>query len=206
MIPLSHCRIFFCCYSAGHGRRDALPHYTSGRRDALPHYRIGRRDALPHDAAGLFEALAQPLQVGDGLLADVAEDVHVYDRADGSALSSVGYLAGGAVIVVAQVLEMGADLVGHLEAVQGRVRGEKAAVVSGDVKAGVGSKLNDRTCWRRTSGWKSGLDSTAICRGTGYRGMGEKPSGLNIQHQPPPTTIQSREGARGGKALASRVG
>jgi hypothetical protein len=28
-------------------------------------------------------------------------------------------------------------------------------------------KVKDRTCWRRTSGWKSGLDSRAICRGTG---------------------------------------
>jgi hypothetical protein len=89
--------LFFCCYSAG-----------QGRRDALPHYRIGRRDALPHYAAGMFEALAQAFEVGDGLLEDVAQDVHVNDRADGGAFGGVGDLAGGAVIVVAQFLEMGA--------------------------------------------------------------------------------------------------
>ena len=101
----------------------------------------GRRDALPYVAGGaapaLFEILPQAFEVGDGLLEDVAEDVHVYDRADGGALGGVGYLAGGAVVVVAQFLEMGADLVRHLEGVQGRIGGEEAAVVGGDVQAGV---------------------------------------------------------------------
>jgi hypothetical protein len=41
------------------------------------------------------------LEVGDGLLEDVAEDVHVNHRADGGALGGVGHLARGAVIVVA---------------------------------------------------------------------------------------------------------
>ena len=29
-------------------------------------------------------------------------------------------------------------------------------------------RLKDRTCWRMTSGWKSGLDSRAICLAAGY--------------------------------------
>ena len=71
------------------------------------------------------------------MLEDVAEDVHVYDRADGSVFVGVGDLAGGAVVVVAEFLEMGADFVGDLERVQRGVGGEKPAVVGGDVQAGV---------------------------------------------------------------------
>ena len=40
------------------------------------------------------------------------------------------------------------------------------------------------------SGWKSGLDSTAICRGRGYAGAGSKPRGMNIQH---PTSSRKEE-------------
>jgi len=36
-----------------------------------------------------------------------------------------------------EFLEMGADLVGHLEGVQRRIAGEEATVVGGDVQAGV---------------------------------------------------------------------
>ena len=68
---------------------------------------------------------------------DVAEDVHVYDPADSGAIGGVGHLAGGAVIVVAQFLEMGADLVRHLEGVQGGIEGEEAAVIGGDIQSGV---------------------------------------------------------------------
>jgi hypothetical protein len=172
------------------------------------------------------------------LLEDVAQDVHVYDRADGGGLGGVGHLARGAVIVVAQFLEVGADLVRHLEGVQGGIEGEEAAVVRRDVEPGVafvngakqsaevepdglrvvrvallvgvleglagqqpaafaeGAEQNAvqqllgaaqdfgrgdggvlaaqagqdpladvgviRTCWRMTSGWNRGLDSTAI--------------------------------------------
>ena len=63
----------------------------------------------------------------------MAEDVHVYDGAHRPALSGVGHLAGGAVIVVAQFLEMGADLVRDLEDVQSGIEGEEAAVVGGDI-------------------------------------------------------------------------
>ena len=34
-------------------------------------------------------------------------------------------------------------------------------------------KLKARTCWRRTSGWKSGLDSRAICLAAGYDATGK---------------------------------
>ena len=85
----------------------------------------------------LFEAQAQAFEVGDGLLEDVAEDVHVNDRADFGVLVPFGHFARGAVIVIAEVLEMGADLVRHLEGVQRRIGGEEAAVVGGDVQAGI---------------------------------------------------------------------
>jgi len=60
-----------------------------------------------------------------------------YDRADFGVLVRVGHFAGGAVIVIAEILEMGADLVRHLEGVQRRVGGEEAAVVSGHIQAGI---------------------------------------------------------------------
>src|ERR1017187_5641140 len=34
-------------------------------------------------------------------------------------------------------------------------------------------RLKARTCWRRTSGWKSGLDSRAICWATAYAATGK---------------------------------
>src|ERR1035438_10265097 len=34
-------------------------------------------------------------------------------------------------------------------------------------------KLKARTCWRMTSGWKSGLDSSAICLAAGYDATGK---------------------------------
>jgi hypothetical protein len=86
---------------------------------------------------GLLQTFPQTFEVGDGLLEDVAEDVHVYDRADGGASGGVGYFACGPIVIVAQFLEMGADFVGHLEGVQGWIEGEEAAVVGGDVQAGV---------------------------------------------------------------------
>jgi hypothetical protein len=86
--------------------------------------------------------VAQSFEVGDGLLKDVDEDVYVNDRADFGVLVSFGYFARGTVIVVAEVLEMGADFVRKLEGVQRRVGGEEAAVVGGDVQAGVGPITN----------------------------------------------------------------
>ena len=49
----------------------------------------------------------------------------------------VSRFARGPVIVIAEVLEMGADLVRHLEAVQTLIQDEEAAVVGGDVEAGI---------------------------------------------------------------------
>src|ERR1022692_4212312 len=85
----------------------------------------------------MFEVETQPFEVGDGLLKDVAEDIDVNDRADFGVLISFRYFARGAVIVIAEVLEMGADLIRHLEAVQTLIQGEEAAVVGGDVQAGI---------------------------------------------------------------------
>jgi len=71
------------------------------------------------------QTLRQPIDVGDGLLEDVAEDVHVNDRVGGGAFGGVGHLAGGAVIVVAQFLKMGADFDWDLEGVQGRIEAKR---------------------------------------------------------------------------------
>ena len=76
------------------------------------------------------------------MLEDVAEVVHVKDLADGGAFGGGGHLARGAAIEVAQFLEMSADLVRDLEGVQRRIGGEEAAVVGGDVQAGVGCITN----------------------------------------------------------------
>ena len=92
--------------------------------------------ALCRDAA-TNQAQAQPFKVGDGLLKDVAEDIDVNDRADFGVLVRVSHLARGRVIVIAKVLEIGADPVRDPEAVQTLIQGEEAAVVGGDVRAGV---------------------------------------------------------------------
>ena len=52
-------------------------------------------------------------------------------------LVRVGHFARGPVIVIAEVLGMGADTVRHLEGVQRRIGGEEAAVVGGDIQTGV---------------------------------------------------------------------
>src|ERR1039457_5537383 len=85
----------------------------------------------------MFEVETQPFEVGDGLLKDVAEDIDVNDRADFGVLISFRYFARGAVVVIAEVLEMSADLIRHLETVQTLIQGEEAAVVGGNVQAGV---------------------------------------------------------------------
>jgi hypothetical protein len=79
------------------------------------------RDAATHrfdpcNCTGRCEAVLRAFEVGDGLLEDVAEDVHVNDRADFGFLVRVGHFARGPLVVVAQFLEMGADLVRHLGA------------------------------------------------------------------------------------------
>ena len=67
--------------------------------------------------------------------------VQINHRADFGVLVRVGHFARGPVIVIAKVLEMGANLVRHLEGVQRRIGGEEAAVVGGDVQAGIGIPL-----------------------------------------------------------------
>ena len=81
--------------------------------------------------AALGDGLAEAFEVGDGLLEDVAEDVHVDDGTNLGGFVLVGDFAGGAVVEIAEILEMGANLVGHVEVVEGRVGGEEAAVVGG---------------------------------------------------------------------------
>jgi len=78
---------------------------------------------IDREAAG-FEGVAKAFQVGDGLLEDVAQNVHVDHGPNGGALVFFGHFARGPVLVVAEVLEMGADVVRHLKAVQSRIGGE----------------------------------------------------------------------------------
>ena len=91
--------------------------------------------------------------------------LHVDDRAEGGVLVGIRHLARGAAIIIAQVLEMGADLVGHLEGVQGGVEGEEAAVVGGDVQAGV---VCIRNCswpfWKRPNTASANSPSTSTWR------------------------------------------
>jgi hypothetical protein len=95
----------------------------------------------------------------------VAEDVHVNDRPDFGVLVRVGHFARGPVIVIAEVLEMGADLVRHLEGVQRRIGGEEAAIVGGDVQAGIGCIMNCAlSFWKRPSTASATLPSTSTCR------------------------------------------
>jgi hypothetical protein len=111
------------------------------------------------------QAETQPFEVGDGLLENVAEDVHVNDRPDFGVLVRVGHFARGPVIVIAEVLEMGADLVRHLEGVQRRIGGEEAAIVGGDVQAGIGCIMNcSLSFWKRPSTASATLPSTSTCR------------------------------------------
>ena len=91
--------------------------------------------------------------------------VHANDRADGGGLGGVGDFVGGAVIVIAEVLEMGADFVRHLEGVQRRIGGEEAAVVGGDVQAGVVLITNcSLSFWKRPSTASANLPSTSTWR------------------------------------------
>src|ERR1017187_8492446 len=71
-------------------------------------------------------------------------------------------------------------------------------------------KLKARTYWRRTSGWKSGLDSSAICLAAGYAATGKNqaysclgPSGARLHqaldrtaNRPGSQRPRGKEGAR----------
>jgi hypothetical protein len=72
---------------------------------------------------------------------------------------------GGPLIVIVEVLEMGADLVRHLEGVQRRVGGEEAAIVGGDVQAGIGPVTNySLSFWNRPRTASVTLPSTSTWR------------------------------------------
>src|ERR1019366_330496 len=106
-----------------------------------PPVRFGGRgkvqSLVPTPIFAPLQAQTQSFEVGDGLLKDVAEDIYINHRADFGVLVRVGHFARGPVIVIAEVLEIGADLIGYLEGVQTLIQGEEAAVVGGDVQAGI---------------------------------------------------------------------
>lgn len=82
------------------------------------------------------ELVPNPLQVGDGLLEDVAQNVHV-DELRRLAVAGFGLVGGferGPIIVIGQDSEEPANLVGDVQAVEFGVVGEEAAVVGRDPK------------------------------------------------------------------------
>jgi hypothetical protein len=91
--------------------------------------------------------------------------IHINDRADFGVLVRVGHFARGPAIVIAEVLEMGADLVRHLEGVQRGIGGEEAAIVGGDVQAGIGYTTNcSLPFWKRPWTASATLPSTSTWR------------------------------------------
>ena len=105
--------------------------------------------------------LATPRQGVEGLVALV----RINDRPDFGVLVRVGQFARGAVIVIAEVLEMGADLVRHLEGVQRRIGGEEAAVVGGDVQGGIGPITDcSLSFWKRPRTASATLPCTSTWR------------------------------------------
>ena len=83
------------------------------------------------------QLVAEPLQVGDRLLEDVAEDVDVHELGAGRLVGVVGRLVGRPVVVGGEVLEVAAHLVGDGEPVEIGIVGEQPAVVGRDVQGGV---------------------------------------------------------------------
>jgi hypothetical protein len=67
----------------------------------------------------------------------IGAPIHINDRAKGGVVVGIGHLPLRAVIVVAQVLEMPADIVRYLEHVQRRIELEETADVGRDVQGGV---------------------------------------------------------------------
>ena len=91
--------------------------------------------------------------------------IQINDRADFGVLVRVGHFARGPVIVIAKVLEMGADLVRRLEGVQRRIGGEEAAVVGGDVQGGIGRITNcSLSFWKRPRTASANSPSTSMWR------------------------------------------
>ena len=102
--------------------------------------------------------VAQLLQVGDRLLEDVPQDVNV-DQAAVAGRRGVGRrLVRRAVVVIAQLAEVGADFVGHLQAVQDRIVGKQPAVVGVDAQGRVAPV--DRPGTARGSCPRSGAGGT----------------------------------------------
>jgi hypothetical protein len=98
---------------------------------------------LPSDfcSPGPVEALGQPvqlvadpLQVGDRLLEDVAEDVDVHELGAGRLVGVVGRLLGWPVVVGGDGLEVAADLVGDGESVEVGIVGEQTTIAGRDVE------------------------------------------------------------------------
>src|ERR1035441_1678634 len=54
-------------------------------------------------------------------------------------------------------------------------------------------RLKARTCWRRTSGWKSGLDSSGICLAAGYAATGKNQAYLRCGKSGPRTGKADRK-------------
>ena len=87
------------------------------------------------------------------------------ERANFGVLVAFGHFARGPVIVIAEVLELNADLVRHLKGVQRQIGGKEAAIVRRDVQASIGLIMNcSLSFWKRPSTASATLPSTSTCR------------------------------------------
>ncbi|HEX7788134.1 MAG TPA: hypothetical protein VF653_18085, partial [Methylomirabilota bacterium] len=75
--------------------------------------------------------MLEAFQIGDRALEDVAEDLHVHQP--GPHARAIGS-SRGVVVVLAEPVELGKDVVRHLQAVENGISGEQAAVVTGNVE------------------------------------------------------------------------
>ena len=89
----------------------------------------------------------------------------INDRTDFGVLVRVRHFARGPTIVIAEVLEKGADFVRHLKGVQRRISGEEAAIIGGDDQSGIACIMNcSLSFWKRPRTASATLPSTSTCR------------------------------------------
>ena len=81
--------------------------------------------------------VADFLQVGDRLLENVPQDVHVNQRSRRARFRVRRRFMGRAIVVFPQVTEVAAYFVRDLQAIQNRIGGKQPAVVSRDVQVGI---------------------------------------------------------------------
>ena len=106
-----------------------------GRRVERPLLLAARLVFFQADGFGnVVQFVADLLQIGDRLLENVAQDVHVDQRSRRSAFGVRSRFMRRAIIVFPQVAEVAAYFVGDLQGIQYRIVGKQPAVVGRDVR------------------------------------------------------------------------